>query len=305
MYKNVKLDQFIDRTNLPKDVKISTMTMNCKLPDFEFYDTNIAKYIPLNENNIISVSHKPTDDKTVNRSIIPKKKIKKAFDNQVTLVVRYKQGDTDCEINIKLFNNGSLQLTGCKSFEGTIDALELLFDILIKNNNLLIPTFNKNMFYSDANNLHIEKLINFKISMINSDFDMCFTINRAKLDEMLQHDICNHTDNTICFCSNFDTCDRTKCEHSNKCFQKRVSSSFEPLIYPNVNIKYMVIDPTTNKLKPITIIVCQKGPVLITGATTCKQIQLAYIFINKYMINNYKKIYQNEEFIHEAIREVK
>ena len=125
-----KLALNIDFDKLPDDVSISTMTITCKI-DAEFNVTNIGKYIDLKYNGIVAVRHGNSDDKTANRSLIIKKqsaqknrKKKKAFYNQVTILVRTKKNKIT---NVKLFTNGAIQMTGCKSIDGVIDALTKIF----------------------------------------------------------------------------------------------------------------------------------------------------------------------------------
>ena len=125
-----KIDLNIELDNLPDDVSISTMTITCKIAT-EFLVANIGKYIDLKYNGIVTIMHGDSGDKTTNRSLIIKKqspqkqkKKKKAFYNQVTIVVKTKDNKMT---NIKLFSNGSIQMTGCRSIEGVIEVLSKVF----------------------------------------------------------------------------------------------------------------------------------------------------------------------------------
>ena len=135
MWDNFEFEDYLDIENkeidnLPKGVSISTMCGNCKIGG-TLNLNNIIKYLPLNTNDILTV--KVNKDKM--RSLIPikekkrrttKKTVKKAspFYNQVTVVVRIYEGkytdlNDEKKINLKLFKNGSIQISGLKRLEYT------------------------------------------------------------------------------------------------------------------------------------------------------------------------------------------
>jgi TATA-box binding protein (TBP) (component of TFIID and TFIIIB) len=182
----------------------------------------------------------------------------KRFDNQLTVIYKYNE---ESLMNIKMFKNGNIQITGIKDINDgkkMIDILiEIMRDICKKE-----PTAVQN----------VEKLqnSNYKVALINSDFKIGFEIKRDKLYTVL--------------INNYD----------NKC-------SFEPCIYPGVKIQYfwnkknMHNDGVCHckahcatgkndgsgegKCKKITIAVFQSGCIIITGAQTTEQIDEAYEYI--------------------------
>ena len=122
-YDNNELDDIIKKfgyDKLPDDVSISTMTINCET-NIIFNHLNIAKYIELNEKQIIDVCFGNQDDLTINRKInkinkkINKKTKKKEFNNQVSL---------------HILLTGKEKAVNCKLF--TIFVLQLL-NLLFKN----------------------------------------------------------------------------------------------------------------------------------------------------------------------------
>lgn len=182
----------------------------------------------------------------------------KRFDNQLTVIYKY---NDDCLMNIKMFKNGNIQITGVKD----IDAGRCMIDKLV----LMIK------HVSDTNDKAVDcveslKTTNYKVALINSDFKVGFEIRRDKLYTLLI------------------TC------YENKC-------SFEPCIYPGVKIQYFwninnhhkdgvcycSSQCSTGKsdgngdghCKKITIAVFQSGCIIITGAQTLQQIDEAYQFI--------------------------
>jgi len=243
---------------LPDDVCISTMTVCCEL-DIEFRVNNIAKYIDLNKNSIIGISYGRYDDITTNRSILPRKKLKKkkgkrVFYNQVSLAIMI-PSKKEKPINIKLFTNGSIQMTGCKSVENVVDVLEKIFDELktvkaiidIKQMKMIDKTF-----INDHTKLYLNNVNNITIGMINSNFRYPNKIDRLKLFNLLT--------------------------------AENISCKYDPSNHACVNIKFNCADKT------ISIFVFEKGPIVITGAKNCDHILAGYNFINKYLLSNHFKI---------------
>ena len=119
IYKDVDSDPKIkvrilkefDVKHLPDDVAISTMTLTCKIAT-KFNCENIAKYIDLDLNRILMVTHGELGNTKTNRTIIPKKKTsgkpkkqKKVFYNQVSMYVKV-YAKNKKPVNIKIFSNG-------------------------------------------------------------------------------------------------------------------------------------------------------------------------------------------------------
>ena len=267
----IKQDLFFaqDIENLPDDIMISTMTITCKLNTL-FNVKNIAQYVDLDDENILSVKHGKKEDITTNRTIIilkknSKNKIKKkkrSFYNQATMQVK----TSNNIINVKLFLNGSIQMTGCKSINNIREALEKVF---IKLRNIkAIPDYSINKiiekpFVEDINILSVCNLYDFQICMINSNFQIGFEINRDKLFELLLKD--------------------------------NIKCTYDPNIHACVNIKY------NNNDKIISIFIFESGAIIITGARTCQQILSAYNFINKYLLEHYIVLNKNNSLTSSTI----
>jgi TATA-box binding protein (TBP) (component of TFIID and TFIIIB) len=259
--KKQKMIHIIDNEQLPEDVTISTITATCSI-DTEFIVGNIGKYIDLKHSSIISVKHGNSEDPATNRTLIKKKKTgqkkkkqKKAFYNQVSVKIRVK----DFIVDIKLFLNGSIQMTGCKSINGAYDALEKLFSEL-KTIKAIADFKEKKIiekpFANDLSKLDIDKINNFKIGMINSNFNIGFKIDRDKLYNIL--------------------------------IVEGQNCTYDPIIHACVNIKYNHPD------KIISIFVFESGAVIITGARNCGQILDAHNFIGRYLLEKYKFIVKND-----------
>jgi TATA-box binding protein (TBP) (component of TFIID and TFIIIB) len=266
------LVNFLDIENKPNDMIISTMTVTCAL-DTEYNLDNICKYIDLNHTSIISVRYGDPHDERTNRTLIPekayiiqRKKNKKSFYNQATFKIKTKKSKI---INLKLFKNGSIQMTGIKNMEGSIEALTKLFDELKKIKYIIeIDKTGKRKlvkkdFATDVSEIDITKVQKYKIAMINSNYNIDFNIDREKLYHIMLED--------------------------------NIECAYDPIIHASVNVKF------NHPEKKISIFIFEKGSIIITGARTCMQIKMAYDFINKYLLTNYMKIIKNEGFSNSTI----
>jgi len=264
--KNIISDNLIEKLKLniiPKDVIISTMTIICKSKVI-FNVKNIGYFLQLDNNNIFSVNY--GSDIKSNRVLtyikkkrnVKNKKDKKNFYNQVSIVVFSDESKTK-KINIKLFSNGSIQMTGCNDVVNSINALSKLFTQLKKVKAIYDPVTNKiieKTFVENVENLEIDKIYNFKIAMINSNFNIGFNIDRDKLYDLITS------------------------KNTGDC-------SYDPNNHACVNIKY---DCDT---KTVSIFVFESGSIIITGANNGKHILDAYNYINKLLCNNYKQVYKS------------
>ena len=190
-----------------------------------------------------------------------KKKKKKMFHNQATLHVSYENK----LMNVKLFNNGKIQITGLK---GETQAPKLVKELLA--------------YFKSLDLIEDIQLVGYKIVLINSDFSMGYEIDREKLHRDIIHN--------------------------------GLYSSYEPCIYPGVNIKYYVnennIDGICNccaicngkgsglldgDCKKVTIAVFKSGKIIITGGQNTDQIEESYHFIYNFIDSNKEK-YQIKEY---------
>jgi TATA-box binding protein (TBP) (component of TFIID and TFIIIB) len=179
-----------------------------------------------------------------------KKTKKKMFYNQATVHV-FHEGKI---MNVKLFNNGKLQITGLKGVNQAPALVQQLIEYFQDLSVMGYDTF----------------LMNHKLVLINSDFDLGYEINRDVLH--------------------------------NEIVEAGVYSSYEPCIYPGVNIKYFM---NTNQFdgicdclemcngkgradgdgdcKKVTIAVFKSGKVIITGGQHTDQLETAYRFIRNFI----------------------
>jgi TATA-box binding protein (TBP) (component of TFIID and TFIIIB) len=184
-YLDIKENEIRD---LPKGVSISTMCGKCHLNTKVDID-NIYNYLKLNKNDILTV--KVNDNKI--RTLLPtkikkrrtnKKKSNKSnpFYNQITIVVRIDEEEhlenekTVKKINVKLFKNGSIQMSGLKNVKDTNRALNKLVYKLSEINNDI-------HFIEDHDNITIK---NFNIYMINSNYKLSTHIKRYDMYDIFK-----------------------------------------------------------------------------------------------------------------------
>ena len=270
--------------------RISTMTatgyvgMNVNLDTF-YEHVNIVDFLDKDKKGIIYAEYGCNKHSQVCKGTNVKKRYvrvngkkeayTKRFDNSVTIKYRVNEKDT---LNIKLFKNGKIQMTGVKSREQGKNAINNIID--------MIKDIYTNKSSEIIENLEGLELSKFDIHLINSDFKVDMEIRRDLLYNMLLKDF-------------------------------SVSCSYEPCIYPGVKIQYYLnkqVDVnktpyekqgkcccatpcngkgdglTTDTCKKITISIFQSGCVLITGVTTEKHIDIAYTFITNVLKNNQESI---------------
>jgi len=276
-FKDFINDKDNEIDNLPNGVSISTMCASCKLGTI-INIVNIEKYLELNIDDVLCV--KMNKDRI--RTLIPDKKKNKrekknkiltpvkeekinSLYNQITVIIRIGSGpienwETEPKINLKLFKNGSVQMSGCKSVKNINIVLNKLSHKLkmvkakIEDGKII----EKNYVES------CEKLVvsAFKIDMINSNYKVNMQIDRSKFFSLL--------------------------------LKKKIKSSFEPCIRACVIIKYTP-DVDNDELKEISIFVFQKGNIIITGARRRSHILAAYKYINNILVTHSEEISKKDE----------
>lgn len=194
---------------------------------------------------------------------------RKLFMNQGTLIVWDEEEEK--LVNIKLFSNKSakIQMTGILSKEMGIRILNKIIKYIL---NLDIDFVEEKKIF---NNNDI-KILDFKIVMINCDYDFGFLINREKLYEDL--------------------------------VDADYYATYSPDGYPGVNAKYMhntnntcgicecenLCDGKGNgcgdgECRRVTLAIFQSGKMLCTGGQNFKQVEDSFNFINKFITENKNK----------------
>jgi TATA-box binding protein (TBP) (component of TFIID and TFIIIB) len=263
--------------NLPEGISISTMCSSCKL-NTKLDITNIKKYLQLNADDIltvktnkeemrtlIAIKNKPKRMKKVEPIVVKKDTSKNSFYNQITVVVRVDEGEIEDlndapRINLKLFKNGSVQMSGCKSLRNINIALnKLIFKLKEVKGKIEDGKIVDKTFIEDPNIITVK---DFKIDMINSNYQVAIMIDRDKLYNLLQ--------------------------------KKKIKSSYEPCIRACVIIKY-IPEKDNTEMKEVSVFVFQKGNIIITGARSKSHIISAYNYINNILLTHKDDIIKKDE----------
>jgi TATA-box binding protein (TBP) (component of TFIID and TFIIIB) len=192
------------------------------------------------------------------------------FDNQATLIIRMPllQGTAMTgvsHVNMKVFRNGNIQMTGLKYIEQGILAIDTLMEQL------------RTMSPPAVERIDEMKNLAYQIRLINCDFRVGFEIKRDRLHKILQehydvyssYEPCIYPGVKIQYCWNRhpDWTDahlpmeaRGTCRCSRPCSGKGTGCG-------------------DGDCKKITIAVFQSGCIIITGAQSHAQIETAYDFI--------------------------
>lgn len=151
------------------DYKVSTITMTMQFPDCQFNLNNIGRYLNIDD-NILGIKYHYGNSSIIKgkylTAIYKKSKSKnenkinkKLFYNQVSLIIKHKsksnKENEENIINVKIFGNGSIHLTGVKD---TLEGKEIVLIIYQKLEKLktisatILLTRDTNGIYLDSCN---------------------------------------------------------------------------------------------------------------------------------------------------------
>lgn len=234
--------------------KISTITISSQLPYCQLNLTNIGKYLSIDD-DIIGIKYNYADLSIMkgkySTSIYKKSKyknidkIKKTlFYNQITIILN----NNGNNVNIKLFGNGSLHLTGCKTEIEGIDVTKIIYSKLKTINDkkdIILLTKDENGVLIDKDKL-VYSYNNYSIIGYKKEFSKYiiykkeFTIDHktkmfisTKIEKKRKRQILNFSGNDI----GFSQIELFK--NRNKFYKKNLNIYIDPnndFIYYNNNI---------------------------------------------------------------------
>lgn len=259
--------------NLPKGVSISTMCAKCKLGT-ELNIDLIKNHLNLNNDDILSVKINNENMRTLIEAKKKKRRTKRKvkvtsnpFYNQITVVVRIKEGPIENiheepKINLKLFKNGSVQISGLKNVEYTNRALNKLIHCLSQIKGKMINNTISDVQF--VNNISKLNITDFEIYMINSNYMVNLMIDRSKLYSLL--------------------------------LMKKVKASYEKCVRACVNIKYVPPIHNTEE-KDVSVFIFEKGNIIITGARNFHHVISTYDYINGILLNHIDEIIKKDDIL--------
>jgi TATA-box binding protein (TBP) (component of TFIID and TFIIIB) len=216
-----------------------------------FPDVGILKFE--HNNMVLGTSFK---DIFTNRKITSK-----SFFNQSTIVLRRKinvgkQDEGWKEVNVKLFANGGIQMTGVTSKEFAKESIQWLLSVL--------KSLPESPFASEPS------IDRFSVQLINTDYSIDKYINQDALHKLFinEYNLFSMLEKTIYqgvntkFFYNSKNVDKGICQCENFC-KGQGSGEGE------------------GECKRITMSIFRTGRIIITGAREIVQIEAAYNFLNK------------------------
>ncbi len=257
--------------NLPKGVSISTMCAKCKL-NTELNIDFIKNHINLSLDDILTVKINNENMRTLMEAKKKKRRTKRKikntnnpFYNQITVVIRINEGPyidihEEPKINLKLFKNGSVQISGLKNIEYANRALNKLIYCLSQVKAKMVNNIITEVQYvNDISKLTIKE---FEIYMINSNYMVNMMIDRSKLYALL--------------------------------LMKKIKASYEKCVRACVNIKY--VPPIyNNEEKDVSIFIFEKGNIIITGARNFHHVVSTYDYINNILLSHVDEIIKKDD----------
>ncbi len=274
-WKNYNYKQYIVPDEmmfkLPKGVSISTMCAKCKLGT-ELNIDFIKNHINLSEDDILTVKINNDNMRTLIEAKKKKRRTKRKtktssnpFYNQITVVIRINEGPyenmhDEPKINLKLFKNGSVQISGLKNIEFANRALNKLIYCLSQVKGKMID--GKIQEVSFVENKTKLGIFDFEIYMINSNYMVNLMIDRTKLYALL--------------------------------LMKKIKASYEKCVRACVNIKY-VPPEHNNEEKDVSVFIFEKGNIIITGARNFHHVIATYDYINNILLNHIDDIIKKDD----------
>jgi len=268
--------EFIAPTLNFSSLRISTITTTAQLGtkiilDALFAQIPILQYWDLTDGVLkmeFSGKVKGTSFKDI---MLKPKESKTSFFNQATLVVRREVSPLSWkEINVKLFRNGGIQMTGVRSIEMATDTLKWLVPYLQR-------TCTGAEIFSGTPNIHKEQ-----VQLVNTDFSIGAKVRRDALHRILIEKY------------------RLNSSYESAIYQGVKTKYFynagrpadaSPGLCPCPKLCKGTGDGSKiGECKKITISPFQTGQVIITGARTMEQINEAYNFIKEVFRTNQDEI---------------
>lgn len=240
-----------------KDIRISTITKVGKLSEKVIDLKNLYDDLSI-DSDIRYVEHGSN-----NKGIHPKPKKKnkgkpiKYFYNQITMYIYVNKF-----VNVKIFNNGSIQMTGIKNDQMGDDI-----------NNVIIKKLS--VIYSKPIEVNNNETV-----MVNSDFDYGYNIDPVFLHRLIEENN---------YYSSYEPCNypgvNIKYYHNPHCHKNNdgICRCTEQCKGKGKNLE----------CKRITVAVFTSGKTIITGGNSIEQIYIARDFIKEFIFKHKDKILLN------------
>ena len=306
----------INTEKLPDIVNIATISATCSLNvDINIFD--IWNYFPLNDeirtikfnkeikstdSKLLEKERKKREKKAKKQIVKTKKKTKrKSGDNFYNCIIIVVNVSPTKIINIKLFRNGSIQMTGSKNLHQTEKALQIVTKYLkkkfyrkVNKKKILVPLLARKLNEEEQKDL--KQFCNSLESKNLSDEKKLELARYHRFSPLMKMDfrklkLSNFSVNMIN--TSFALDYKIQLPMLNLLLEKTPECivTYEPSIHAGINIK-IDRDDNTECDKKATILVFQSNDpnkmcnLIITGVTKVNHILKAYNFITKILTDN-------------------
>lgn len=259
------------------NLRISTMVITAhwgtqiKLDDlFEALKT-IMIPIWLPEEGILKFEHKNMVLGASHKDIFTNRKItSKSFFNQSTMVLRRrtseeKEEDSWKEVNVKLFANGGIQMTGITSEEFARSAIDWLLE--------QFKALPESPFVGNPS-IH-----RFSVQLINTDYALNKFINQDALHKILINEY-----------NLFSMLEKTIYQGVNTKFFYNTNNDGSGICRCKNFCKGQGTGDGEGQCKRITMSIFRTGRIIITGARHLEQIHATYAFLNSVFDRHYRTV---------------
>ena len=218
------------------------------------------------EEGILKFEHKNMVLGSSYKDIFTNRKItSKSFFNQSTMVLRRKTGDGWKEVNVKLFANGGIQMTGVTSEPFAREAMEWLLNVF--------RSLSESPFKDDAS------IQRFSVQLINTDYALNQFINQDVLHKILINEY-----------NLFSMLEKTIYQGVNTKFFYNARNPGNGICQCKTFCKGQGMGEGEGECKRITMSIFRTGKIIITGARQLKQIESAYDFLNQVFDRHHAKV---------------
>uniref|UniRef100_A0A6C0K4P8 Uncharacterized protein n=1 Tax=viral metagenome TaxID=1070528 RepID=A0A6C0K4P8_9ZZZZ len=192
-------------------------------------------------------------DLFTNRKATPK-----SFFNQSTIVLRRPTPTGWKELNMKIFGNGGIQMTGVTSQAFAVEGVEWLL--------AQIKRLPESPFTDTTKEAAVTKV---SVSLINTDYSLSHDIQQDNLHRILMEEY-----------NLFSMLEKTIYQGVNTKFFYNTNNKGTGICSCKGFCKGQGTGDGEGECKRITMSIFRTGKIIITGARTMDQIQAAYVFLN-------------------------
>lgn len=258
-------EDFVKATPLRISTKVITANMGTTMNAKNLFESIQQILIPVwwPGEGVLKMEHEKSVIGYASRDMFSKRGVSdKTFFNQSTIVLR-KSINSDHtqfkEVNVKLFGNGGIQMTGIPAEEFAKGTLQWLLDELQK---VQAPVFASK-----------PELTKFKVQLINSDYQVAHAINRIALHTILSQNY-----------GLFSTFESTIYQGVNTKYyynDQHPDKNRPGICLCTKRCRGQGSGSGPGECKRITMSVFQTGKIIITGGRYLFQLEEAYHFLNK------------------------